>query len=327
MTRWISSVGLFLFLVPPAVAAPPEQPLGALIAPAFRAQRHFERGAAFLRSLPDGTTIHVERNDGSQFELALREGVLHTELPACRLEKDGTQLVSPLGYRLGLTLLGRRIAVKIVAPSGAETVFFSANKRLQAREGDGQTWATRRPEPVLRLPDGTRIDVLDSRSAWEVYTLAGERYRLEVQGDSRWKPLPKVPSPPLIPEIFTVYSAGDGDDWRRPLGEDHSVFAWNWYPYGLAIDRLIEDVGKKSRRMDLDLYFNDIDRVQPPIDTAAYLLARRLVLAGGDRLTFTLPGQEPRTVFLFPGHFEADFAPPPESKLLTLPEIPLRQKN
>ena len=40
------------------------------------------------------------------------------------------------------------------------------------------------------------------------------------------------------------------------------------------------------------------------------LLARRLVLAGGDRVTFALPGKEPVTVFVLPGPLEADYAVP-----------------
>ncbi|MDQ7007662.1 MAG: hypothetical protein Q9Q40_10545 [Acidobacteriota bacterium] len=327
MTRILTSTCLLALILAPSAASPPEEDAaGALIAPAFRSQRHFERGAEFLRGLPDGTTIRVERNDGSRFELRLDEGRLRTELPACRLEEDGAVLVSPFGYRIGLDATDRKGTVVVQAPSGAETYFFPTSKRLRAQESDAGSWATRRPEPVLRLPDGTRIDVLDSRTAWEVYTLAGERFRLELRG-GRWRPLPSVPAPPLVPEIFTTYAAGDGNDWRRPLGEDHSVFAWNWYPYGLPIERLIEDVETGARRRDLDLYFNEIDRLQRPVDTGAYLLARRLCLAGGDRLTFQIPGQEAQTIFLLPGHFEADFAPPPESRLISAPQIPLRMKN
>ena len=74
------------------------------IAPAFRAERDFETGAAFLRELTEGTTVSVQRLDGAQFTLTLTGGLLKTSLPASTLSADGSTVTSPLGYKLAFTL-------------------------------------------------------------------------------------------------------------------------------------------------------------------------------------------------------------------------------
>lgn len=298
---------------------------GELIAPAFRAERHFETGAAYLESLPDQTRIHVERNDGSQFTLILEGGVLRTKLPSAALAEGDKIFISPLGFRIYSNPDPRKTGVIVEAPSGNATRFVATPQRLEARESDGGFWSTKIEEPVLRLSDGTRIDIREHRSVWEVYTLAGERYRLSREQGS-WTELPALPSPPLIPDIFSTFTSGDGDDWRRPVQEDHLVFAWNWYPHGLGIDQLIEDVSKGPRRLDLNLLFNSLDRVQPAPEMAGYVLGRRLCLTGGDRITFERPGEDPVAVFLLPSDAEPDSAPPPESRKLRLPRFNVKER-
>lgn len=300
-------------------------PEGELIAPAFRAERHFETGAAYLRGLPDQTRIVVERNDGTRFTLVLEGGVLHAKLPAAALAEEKRVFVSPLGFRVYSNTGLSKPGVIVESPSGNTTRFVASFLRLEARESDGGVWSTNIKEPVLRLSDGTRIDVLENRSVWEVYTLAGERYRLSPEEHS-WTALPTVPSPPLIPDIFSTFIAGDGDDWRRPLQEDHMVFAWNWYPRGLSIEQAIKDVSEGPRRLDLNLLFNDLDRVQPGPEMAAYVLGRRLCLAGGDRVTVERPGEDPIAVYLLPSQAEPDFAPPPRSQRIRLPEFNIRER-
>jgi len=300
-------------------------PQGELIAPAFRAERHFEAGATYLRDLPDQTRIIIERNDGTRFSLALEGGVLQTQLPPASLAEEKKVFVSPLGFRVFVNPDPKKPGVIVESPSGGTTRFVATFRHLEGRESDGGYWSTTIKEPVLRLSDGTRIDVLENRSVWEVYTLAGERYRLPLDEGS-WTALPTVPSPPLIPDIFSTFVAGDGDDWRRPLQEDHMVFAWNWYPHGLSIEQAIEAVRKGPRRLDLNLHFNGLDRAQQAPEMAAYVLGRRLCLAGGDRVTFVRPGEDPITVFLLPSEAEPDFISPPKSKRIRLPNINIRER-
>ena len=69
---------------------------------------------------------------------------------------------------------------------------------------------------------------------------------------------------------------------------------------------MIEPVESGSRRQELDLLFNEFERVQRPADMAAYLLGRRLALSGGDTVTFVPPDGEPVTAYLLPGPSDPD---------------------
>ena len=130
-----------------------------------------------------------------------------------------------------------------------------------------------------------------------------------------------------MPNLFTTYVAGGGDDWRRAVGEEHMVFAWNWFPYGLELERLIADVSEGPRRNALNLFFNELAEVQPPEEMGAALLARRLALNGGDRVTFRVPGEDPRLVFILPGNIEADFTTPPEFVPMRVREFEARERQ
>jgi hypothetical protein len=288
---------------PPAKGTDP-----AFIPPAFRAERHTGAGEAYLRALPAGTKVIVDRADGAHFELLLKDGKLAIELPASTLSADGGTLTTPLGYKLSFLRDDRRGLV-ITAPNGHLTEFRPQKTALFAAESDGGVWQWDLEGRGLRLPDGSRIDPLDKGKRWEVLTLRGERYSGELMA-RRWSALPPIPSPPLVPDTLAAYLSGDGDDWRLPVWEDDAVFAWNWVQVGLPLERAIIDLQQGQRRKDVEYYFSGIEVVQPPAEVGGALLGRRLVLAGGDRVTFALPGEEPVTVFVLPGALEADYAVP-----------------
>jgi hypothetical protein len=295
---------------PPAKPAPPPAtaPDPAFIPPAFRAERHTTAGEAYLRALPAGTKVIVDRADGAHFELLLKDGKLAIALPASSLSADGATLTTPLGYKLSFSGDKRRSFV-VAAPNGHRTEFRPEKAALTVGESDGGVWRWDLEGRGLRLPDGSRIDPLDKGQRWEVLTLRGERFSGELAGRG-WSALPPITSPPLVPDPLAAYLSGDGDDWRIPVWEDDAVFAWNWIAVGLPIDRAIDDVRQGQRRKDVEFYFNNLELPQPPEEVGGALLARRLVLAGGDRLTFEQPGKEPVTVFVLPGPLEADYAVP-----------------
>ena len=287
----------------PAGSGTPDE----IIAPAFRDARHFETGREYLESLPEGTTIEIRRADGTHFELSLADGRLTTHLPPASVSDDGGTLTLPGGYSIRFEARPPQ-AVIVTAPSGAATRFSWRFDTGMADESDGGMWTSNRDPFVLRITDGTRIDALEKMRVWEVMTLAGERFRMELP-EAQWLRLPDLPSPPLVPAMKSYYVAGDGDDWRRPAIEDHMVFAWNWITIGLPIDQVIEEVSVEPRRTDLRVYFNKLDRPQAPWDMAACILGRRLALGGGDVVVFHPPGRDPRTAFLLPGPLEPDYIP------------------
>ncbi len=314
-----AAVALLAALAPPSPAASPPAPprtvppaakgaAPAVIPPAFRAERHTAAGEAYLRSLPAGTTVIIDRADGAHFELLLKDGKLAVTLAPSTLSTDGGTLTTPLGYRLSF-VAGNRTGLIVTAPSGHLTEFRPQKIALQVGESDAGVWEWDLEGRGLRLPDGSRIDPLDQGTRWEVLTLRGERYSGEL-ATRRWTALPPIPSPPLVPDMLAAYLSGDGDDWRLPIWEDDAVFAWNWIQVGLPVERAITDLQQGQRRKDVEYYFNNIDVEQPPEEVGGALLARRLVLAGGDRVTFALPGREPVTVFVLPGALEADYAVP-----------------
>ncbi len=307
-TEWIVLAGLALSWFPGLSADPvgSEAP-GEIIAPAFRDARHFETGRRYIENLPEGTTIEIRRADGTRFELALADGRLTTSLPPVSVSEDGTTLTLPGGYSIRYKARPPQ-AVVFTAPSGATTRFSWRMNTGMVEEADGGIWSSKRDPLILRVTDGTRVDAMDRMHVWEVMTLAGERFRMELP-EGRWLQLPDLPSPPLVPTLKSYYVAGDGDDWRRPAIEDHLVFAWNWITVGLPIEQVIEDVSIEPRRTDLRVYFNKLDRPQAPWDMAACILGRRLALGGGDMVVFHVPEQDPRTAFLLPGPLEPDYIP------------------
>ncbi|GEM_PF-2992715 len=320
--RWISSIVLLFSLsLVPATASPGNPPpdagggapaVGEPVAPAFRFERHLAAGRAYLESLPEGTRITVHRNDGTSFSLVLRGGILlpDPDLPALRV--DGSDLVSPLGHRLHLGRApGGRFRATLTTPSGTATQFTRQGAILMVVTRGGRNWSySVNHELVLRLTDGTEISITDRARKWTATDLHGNRFRWE-EDDPRWIRLPALPSPPLVPRFLGYYyQAGDGDEWRRPVKEDHLVFAWNWYPTGLPLSRLLEEVLQEPRRHDVKYQYERIPRMQPPPEEAAVLVGRRFALCGGDRVTFEVPGKEPVTVFLFPGPIDPDYTLP-----------------
>lgn len=277
------------------------------IPPVKRSERHFGDGEGYLRALPDGTKITFDRLDGTRFELLLQNGVLKGALPAAKISTDARAWTSPLGYVLAVDPGSSRVTVK--SPSGTSSTIMVLGKRIMCVNPDGDTWWNWRERPqVMRLLDGTRIDIMEDGNEWEAVTLRGERARLSLESRT-WRTLDPIPSPPLIPEVESFFPAGNGSKWRRPAREDHIVFAWNWYPVGLPLARAIDDVKKGARRLDLDGYFAGIPQPQPAEESAGVIVARRFALFGGDRITFEPPGGEPYTVFLVPGGFEPDYYP------------------
>ena len=306
-----------------ATLAPLAEEAPEKIAPAFRAERHFERGADYLRSLPEGTVIDVKRGDGFAFSLRLEEGLLKAELPAPVLEDGDRTLVLPSGYALSFES-DAPPGVQAESPLGRLTRFTPMKGRVGIRETDGGYWDSNFDPLVLRFPDGSRLDVIEYGRIWEIITLSGDRFTMELPR-VEWKAQPRLPSPPLIPEEKTIYVSGDGDDWRQSVREDHSVFAWNWYQFGRPIERAIEDLGRRERRLDLDLYFNKLEFEQRPVDVATCVLGRRLALISGDSITFKVPGRDPETGFLLPGPIDPDYIEPTNSLPTSLPMPKTRQ--
>lgn len=302
------------------------------IPPLFRAERHFSAGEQYLRGLPDNTRITIARTDGTTLVLDLKAGKLVTTLPPSRLSADNRTLTTPLGYRL--TPGGDAQGLGLVeAPSGSVTSFTMVPKYLVAKEPGPRLWSFPLDKAILRLTDGTRVDLLEGGSRWEVITLLGERFSKDPQSPT-WSVLPSLPSPPLIPAIPHVYPATGGGVWRIPVDDDHLVFAWNWFPVGIELERVLDEVRGGVRRKELNSYFNELAQPQPPAEMAGCLLASRFVLGVGDQITFSAPGKEPETVFLVPGFIEAPYVLPNFNKrisklpsLMSEPPDPRKKRN
>ncbi len=309
----------------PAPAEPAPRP-GEPVAPAFRFDRHLAAGRAYLESLPEGTRITIHRNDGTSFSLRLKGGVLVADPDLPAMHRDGDDLVTPLGHRLrlGRAPNGRFRAV-ITTPSGTATQVTRQLDRLAVLTRGGRNWTySLNHELVLRLTDGTEVWVTDRARKWTVTDLHGARFRWE-EDDPRWIELPALPSPPLVPRFLGYYyQAGDGDEWRRPVAEDHAVFAWNWYPLGLPLSRLLAEVLQEPRLHDVRYQYEQIPRMQTPPEEAAILVGRRFALCGGDRVTFEVPGRDPVTCFLFPGPIDPDYTLPRVETGTTIP-LPRRR--
>ncbi len=301
VTLLLATAAVVLTFAPPLHAADAER-----VPPAFRDERHFASGAEYLRALPDGTEIAIERADGFSFVLHLVEGALRTQLPPASIEDEAATLVLPSGYRIRFVADDDPPGVDVASPKGKISRFVPRTSRMHVWESDLGFWRTNVEPLILRFPDGTRVDAMDRGVRWEALTLGGERYRMSLP-EGRWQALPSLPSPPLVPAMGSFYLAGDGDDWRRPVAEDHPVFGWNWIQVGLPIERLLEDVSAFIRREDLRLYFQKLENVQPPAEMAAAIVARRLALSGGDQVIFRAPGQEPVVTFVFPGEVEPNY--------------------
>ncbi len=290
----------------PSPAQAPQEgaaPAPELIAPAFRAATHFADGEAYLRALPEGTRIEIHRPDGGSFTLALTQGKLNTTLPKASLSEDSRRFTSPFGY--SIYAADQPGWVLVEARSGARTQLWGFGTVLRGVQSNGGHFETRAEKLALRLPDATRIDLLDQGRRWEAITIHGQRYEFDPTTGA-WSELAPLPSPPLIPDPTSFYVSGSGAQWRRPVFEAHVVFAWNWWGAGLTVDRAIDDVRGGFRRKDLDEYFNLLDSRQPAPDMGACLLARRLALPGGTRVVFDAPGREPETAFILPGPIEPD---------------------
>lgn len=293
----------------PKLPDPPKVEVGDRVPPLFRDAVYFKAGADYLRALPEGTKVSVQLADGGSFDLLLEQNRLKTQLNSSQLSDDGQVVISPLGYRVFADpeWVGPLI---IEAPNGEQTVFSPQPRGFLVTERGDDTWLVRRLALALRLSDGTRLDFL-ADGTWEMLTLGGERFRINASQDpANWETLPTIPSPPLIPDIDAAYVAGDGNHWRLPMHEDPIVFAWNWVRFGLGIDQLIEDIQLGQRRVDLRVFFNGIETLQPPAELAGYLLARRLCLTGGERIVFEKPGESPQTVFVLPGPIEPEYLLP-----------------
>lgn len=305
--------GLILSLPFSALAQTPPTPAvpgtAESIPPTERPARHFATGEAFWRALPEGTQIKVERIDNTAFTLKLSQNLLKTDLPKSQLSADKKTVTTPFGYRLQAATDPAVPGFRIIGPRGKGTT-FQANlerKTLVALEDTPKRWERNLAFSfALRLPDGSRIDMLQRGAVWEILTLWGERFRL-VLAEGAWVKLEPIPSPPLIPDLSTFYVAGNGSEWRLPGKEEHFVFAWNWFPGGLSIDQMIADLKNGPRRKDLDDYFVDLPQPQTPEDMGAIFLARRLALDVGDRITFLLPGKAPLTVFMLPSPAYPDY--------------------
>lgn len=306
-----------LLLLAFGASAPQAEEGPEKIAPAFRAERHFAQGAEYLRSLPEGTVIEVKRSDGFTFSLLLREGLLQAELPEPELEDEGRTLVLPSGYALTF-VTDRQPGLQAESPLGRWSRHIPSGNVVRTMESDAGIWDSNYDPLVLRFPDGSRLDVIELGRRWDLLTLSGRRFLMELP-DMTWKEQPRLPSPPLIPEIRTFYVSGDGDDWRLNAKEDHSVFAWNWYQFGLSIERALEDLEREDRRLDLTLHFNKLEHVQRPSEMAACLLGRRLALTGGDSITFRVPGKDAETGYILPGPLDPDYIQPKDSRPTRLP--------
>lgn len=292
-------------LLPFAAFAQAEAPAPApeRIPPLYRAQRHFDAGAAFLAALPPGTRVTTNRLDGSSFTLVLENGKLKGTLPKPSLSEDGHTWTTPFGYRISRS----DTALQILSPSGNWTRLMIVGKNFFASTRHGQSWSRKFADSyVLRFTDGSRLDTTDEGLTWQVFSMGGERARLDF-ATGTWTVLDPLPSPPLIPDLTAIYVAGNGDAWRRPGEEEHYAFAWNWYPYGFTPAQVVTDVRGGFRRKDLDVYFAEIEMPQEPVELAGLLLGRRLALNAGDRITLALPDQEPHTTFILPGSLEPNY--------------------
>jgi hypothetical protein len=275
------------------------------IPPAFRSERHFSAGASYLRQMGPGWTVRVERADGSTLELAVGEDGLELELPAARMESD-REVVTPLGYRLRVGedlpsyVPEYFLAIEVEAPNGKLSYLYDLGRSVLVLELDGRWWESKRRETSWRFPDGSRLDEVSAYGQWELTTIHGERFRLDTSSLT-WEQLPSLTTSLLINEMSVPVLQGNGDDWLYPSGEDHVVYRWSWYPGSLGVEEVIESVESGARRGDLDLLFNELERVQRPADMAAYLLGRRLALSGGDTVTFVPPDGDPVTAYLLPG--------------------------
>ncbi len=307
-----------------AAAAAPGQP--AAIPPVERADRHFEAGATYLRALPEGTKVTVKRADGSSFALRETGGRLATKLPAAKLSPDRKVVTTPLGFKLSVRPgEGAERAFVVEAPNGNWSQFVTINPadpHASVLTKGRQMWTYAIGDGfVLRLPDGTRVDTTDTGRRWEAMTLGGERMRLEVE-KGEWTALPTLPSPPLIPDLNTFFVCRNGETWRLAEGEDHLVFAWNWYPVGFAPADAVEDV--RARRKVLDAFFAELALAQEPFEMAGYLLGRRLALSGGDTITFEVPGAKPATVYLLPDSIDPPSVTPRFDLKYPKPALPRR---
>ncbi len=305
----ITVLTLLAALIAPSGAAEENfPPVGSTIPPVKRVETYLDAGAFTVEALPAGTTIHIERASGVAFTLESRDNRFNVVLPEARLDEDGNVLVTPLGFKIGSHAEFPE-TLYIEAPNGRSTLFRRQGRRLLVYESDGGRWDTGRDRISLRLQDGTRIDRLDNANTWEILTLGGERYRILV-GPDEWTVLPTIPSPPLIPDVSALFVAGDGDDWRYPAGEDHVVFGWNWFPYGMTAQQILDPLRIGQRSLDIIETFKGFVVMPQPEELAGYLIGRRLALSGGDRVTIEAPGRDAVTAYLLPGHFDPDFILP-----------------
>ncbi|MDH3283191.1 MAG: hypothetical protein OEQ13_00480 [Acidobacteriota bacterium] len=295
-------------LAPPCLAGETWPPVGTPIPPVNRAETYLDVGAATVESLPPGTRVRVDRASGMSFTLEQRDGKLMFDLPAATLSEDKGTLITPLGFKIG-SHDAMASTMTVESPNGRSTLIRRRGTRLLVYESDGGRWDVGRRLLKLRLQDGTRIDRLEEGGAWEAITLRGERFRLAV-GPQGWSRLPSIPSPPLIPDETVLYLAGDGDDWRFPVGEDHAVFGWNWFPYGLTAKQILDPIRIGQRSLDVINTFLRFVTMPPPEELASYMIGRRLSLSGGDRMTIEAPGREAVTAYLMPGHFDPNFMLP-----------------
>ncbi len=280
-----------------------------VIPPVKRYEVHLDNGVRYLTAISDGSRIEIHRADGARMMLRVEGGKLLTKLPSSTLEDNDRLLLTPLGYKLYVPPEYPG-ALVIESPNAHRTLFTLLDSKLVAAENDGGSWMNDGKTTTLRLPDGTRIDFLDEYRRVEALTMNGERFSRELGADT-WKALGKLPSPPLIPDLGNYYLAGDGNDWRLPVHEEHLVFAWSWYPYGLPLANIVGDITKENRRSDLYHFFKLLDHTLPPAEAGGYLLARRLALGGGDWIVFKPPGGPEQTVFVLPGALEPDYRIPP----------------
>lgn len=135
-------------------------------------------------------------------------------------------------------------------------------------------------------------------SRWEVITLLGERFK-------------RIPSPPpgrsCLPFLPTADSrtpclpGHGGGVWRIPVDDDHLVFAWNWFPVGIELERVLDEVRGGVRRKELNSYFNELAQPQPPAEMAGCLLASGSCLEWGIRSPSPLQERNRKPFFWFPG--------------------------
>jgi hypothetical protein len=296
------TLGCFALAVP--VSA--QEETGEKIAPAFRAERHFSAGVAYLDQLRPGWQVRIDKADGASWELAMgEEGLELTSLPASRLE-EGTSVVTPLGYRVTVGpsvpkhVAQAQYGIEVRAPNDKSSLLYDLGRSVLVLEMDGRLWDYRSHETSWRLPDGSRLDEMYGLGQWELTTIHGERFRLDLRSMT-FEERPPLSSPLLLADTSVPTLWGDGDDWVYPVDRDHVVSAWDWYPGTLTVAEILEFVSSGPVRQELNVFFNGLERPQRPVEMAAYLLGRRLSLAGGDRVTFRPVDGEPVTVYLLPG--------------------------